>query len=125
MDETPVHNPILWEKGIRAMLGVPLFGDDAVVGVLHVGRLESRPFTRDDTELLQVAAERVAGALHARKVAVESAAADRLERSLTPARLPTLPGLELAARYAPAESRGIGGDWYDAFTVPDGRLWLI
>ena len=42
-----------------------------------------------------------------------------------PARLPALPGLELAARYAPAEGRGIGGDWYDAFTVPDGRLWLI
>jgi putative methionine-R-sulfoxide reductase with GAF domain len=125
VDETTVHNPILWEKGIRSMLGVPLFGDDAVVGVLHVGRLEQRPFSRSDTELLQVAAERVAGALHARQVAVEAAVADLLERSLMPTRLPALPGLELAARYAPAEGRGIGGDWYDAFTVPDGRLWLI
>jgi sigma-B regulation protein RsbU (phosphoserine phosphatase) len=125
VDETTVHNPILWEKGIRTMLGVPLFGDDAVVGVLHVGRLEQRPFSRSDTELLQVAAQRVSGALHARQVAVESAAADLLERSLMPTRLPALPGLELAARYAPAEGRGIGGDWYDAFTVPDGRLWLI
>jgi putative methionine-R-sulfoxide reductase with GAF domain len=125
VDETTVHNPILWEKGIRSMLGVPLFGDDAVVGVLHVGRFAPRPFTRAETELLQVAAERVAGAIHARHSAVESAVAEQLERSLMPARLPSPSGLHMAARYVPAEGRGVGGDWYDAFIVPDGRLWLV
>jgi hypothetical protein len=125
VDETTVHNPILWEKGIRTMLGVPLFGEDAVIGVLHVGRLEPKPFSRADAELLQVAAERVAGAIHSRQLVVETAAADMLERGLMPVRLPTLPGIQLAARYVPAESRAIGGDWYDAFTLPDGRLWLV
>lgn len=48
-----------------------------------------------------------------------------LERSLQPSRLPRLPGVELAARYVTAESRLIGGDWYDAFTVPSGQLWLV
>lgn len=125
VDATTVANPILWEKGIRTMLGVPLLSNENVIGVLHVGRLDGRPFTEDDAELLQIAAERVAGATLARRLAVEAAAAMLLERSLMPSTLPRCDGLELAARYIPAESRLIGGDWYDAFTVPSGDLWLV
>jgi phosphoserine phosphatase RsbU/P len=125
VDSTTVSNPILWEKGIRKMLGVPLRSGDEVIGVLHVGRLDDRAFTRGDTALLQVAAERVVVALQSRQLAVESAAARLLERSLQPGRLPHLPGVQLAARYVTAENRLIGGDWYDAFTVPSGQLWLI
>ena len=125
VDSTTVANPILWEKGIRKMLGVPLLSGEDVIGVLHVGRLDDRPFTAADAELLQVAAERVVGATHARQLAVESAAARLLERSLQPGRLPRLPGVQLAARYVTGESRLIGGDWYDAFTVPSGQLWLV
>ncbi len=115
-----VANPILWEKGVRVMLGVPLLSNDEVIGVLHVGRLDDRGFTGDDAELLQVAADRVAAAVQAQRLAVESAAARLLERSLQPTRLPTVPGLRLAGRYVPAESRTIGGDWYDAFTAAVG-----
>jgi len=125
VDSTTVANPILWEKGIRTMLGVPLLSGEDVFGVLHVGRLDHRRFTDHDAELLQVAAERVAGATLARQLAIESAAARLLERSLQPSRLPRLPGVQLAARYVTAESRLIGGDWYDAFTVPSGQLWLV
>ena len=125
VDSTTVANPILWEKGIRKMLGVPLLNGEDLIGVLHVGRFDDRPFTGNDAELLQVAAERVAGATHARQLAIESAAAALLERSLQPSRLPRLPGVQLSARYVPAESRLVGGDWYDAFTVPSGQLWLI
>jgi GAF domain-containing protein len=111
VDSTTVANPILWEKGIRKMLGVPLLNGEDVFGVLHVGRFDDRPFTGNDAELLQVAAERVAGATHARQLAIESAAAALLERSLQPSRLPRLPGVQLSARYVPAESRLVGGDW--------------
>jgi len=62
VDSTTVANPLLWEKGIRKMLGVPLLNGEDVIGVLHVGRFDDRPFTDNDAELLQVAAERVAGA---------------------------------------------------------------
>ena len=62
VDSTTVANPILWEKGISKMLGVPLLSGEDVLGVLHVGRLDDRPFTGHDAELLQVVAERVAGA---------------------------------------------------------------
>ena len=63
VDSTTVANPILWERGIKAMLGVPLLRNDTVLGVLHVGRLEPRPFDEEDVELLHVVAERVSGAM--------------------------------------------------------------
>jgi sigma-B regulation protein RsbU (phosphoserine phosphatase) len=125
VDATTVANPILWEKGIQVMLGVPLMSGDKVLGVLHVGRLEARPFTQEDTELLEVVAERVAGAIQHRQVAIEQAAARWLERSLLPSSLPRCAGLELAARYAPADNRIAGGDWYDVFTLPSGDLWIV
>jgi sigma-B regulation protein RsbU (phosphoserine phosphatase) len=124
VDSTTVANPILWEKGIRVMLGVPLMVGDEAIGVLHVGRLADYPFSTADAELLQVVAERIAGAIQARQSAVERAATVLLERSLLPGRLPTCPGLEFATRYlTPEES--LGGDWYDAFTVPSGDLWVV
>ena len=89
VDATTVANPILWEKGIKVMLGVPLLAADRVLGVIHVGRLEHRPFTDHDVALLQVVADRVAGAIQSRSLAVERAAAALLERSLLPERLPS------------------------------------
>ncbi|HEY0871159.1 MAG TPA: GAF domain-containing SpoIIE family protein phosphatase [Acidothermaceae bacterium] len=124
VDSTTVANPILWEKGIRTMLGVPLLVGDEVLGVLHVGRLEHRPFNSSDAELLQVVADRVAGAVQARQLAVERAATALLERSLLPGRLPDCAGLEFAARYITPEEP-VGGDWYDVFTVPSGDLWVV
>ena len=84
VDSTTVSNPLLWEKGIQVMLGVPLLGEEAVIGVLHVGRLENRPFGEEDTVLLQVAADRIAGAIQTRALAIERAATLLLERSLLP-----------------------------------------
>jgi putative methionine-R-sulfoxide reductase with GAF domain len=124
VDATTVANPILWEKGIRTMLGVPLVSGEEAVGVLHVGRLEPKLFTVEDVDLLEVVAERVVGAAQHRELALEQAAARLLERSLLPSSLPKCDGLELAARYAPVTKRIVGGDWYDVFTLPSGRMWL-
>jgi serine phosphatase RsbU (regulator of sigma subunit) len=107
------------------MLGVPLQSGDELLGVLHVGRLVENAFTEDDVKLLQIAADRVATALQARQVAIATAAARLLERGLQPTRLPRVAGLDLAARYVPAEGRAVGGDWYDSFLLPSGALWLV
>jgi sigma-B regulation protein RsbU (phosphoserine phosphatase) len=122
---TTVTNPILWEKGIRVMLGVPLLSADKVIGVLHVGRLEDRPFTEADAVLMGVVADRVAGAVQTHQLAIERAAAGLLERSLLPPTLPSCAGVEFAARYVTAEGRAVGGDWYDVFTLPSGTLWVV
>jgi serine phosphatase RsbU (regulator of sigma subunit) len=125
IDETTVADPILWERGIQSMLGVPLVVAGKVIGVLHVGALETRHFTTEDAELLELAADRVALATQARLLEIERAAARLLERSLLPPSLAVCPGLEFAVRYVSAEGRGVGGDWYDLFRLPSGDLWVI
>lgn len=51
--------------------------------------------------------------------------AQALQRNMLPATLPAFPGLQTAARYAPArDGLDIGGDWYDGFLLPDGALGL-
>jgi phosphoserine phosphatase RsbU/P len=125
VDASTVANPLLWEKGIRAMLGVPLLNGDELLGVLHVGSLSERRFTATESDVLAYVAVRIAAAIQARQLESERGAAKVLQRSLLPSRLPDLPGFEFAARYVPTEIGGVGGDWYDAFVVPDGRLWVM
>src|SRR5919198_638689 len=58
VDHGEVLNPILREKGIKSLLGVPLLARGRVLGVVHVGMLRPRHFTPEDVELMQRAAER-------------------------------------------------------------------
>jgi hypothetical protein len=125
VDATTVTNPILWEKGVKVMLGVPLLGADDVMGVLHVGRVAQRPFGARDAELLAVVATRVAASIQARQLAAEKDAAYLLEQSLVPGKLPSWSGLDIATRYVTAESRSVGGDWYDLFALPTGERWIV
>ncbi|MFJ8826692.1 PP2C family protein-serine/threonine phosphatase [Streptomyces sp. NPDC102467] len=48
-----------------------------------------------------------------------------LQRGMLPQDLPGAPGVRLAVRYSPANhGLNVGGDWYDAFDMPDGRIGL-
>jgi serine phosphatase RsbU (regulator of sigma subunit) len=48
-----------------------------------------------------------------------------LQRGMLPRDLPVARGVRLAVRYSPAyQGLNVGGDWYDAFTMPDGRIGL-
>lgn len=125
VNQDTVTDPALWQKGLRSILGAPMMRDEQVIGVLHVGRLDERAFTAEDTQLLMVAADRVAGAVTAQQLAAEISAMELLERSLLPSRFPDVAGMQFASRYVAAADRTIGGDWYDAFTLPDGALWLV
>ena len=124
VDHTTVLNPILMEKGIRSLLGVPLMVNGKVIGVLHVGSLTPRRFTSDDASLLQLAADRAALAVQSLRSADDRIAAAALQRSLLPSALPTAPGLQIAARYVPG-SGAVGGDWYDVFVLPSGELGVV
>jgi signal transduction histidine kinase len=67
VDHAEVLNPILRQKGIRSLLGVPLIVEGRTLGVLHVGTLYVRRFTEEDMRFLNIAADRVALAIdHAR-----------------------------------------------------------
>jgi phosphoserine phosphatase RsbU/P len=124
VDHTTVRNPLLVDRGIKSLLGVPLLAGGKVIGVLHVGSLSGRPFGQQDARLLQLAADRAALALHSIMSQDDALAAVALQRSLLPTALPAVPGLDLAARYV-AGSGTVGGDWYDVFVLPDGKLGVV
>src|SRR3954470_12714276 len=55
-----VLNPILRQKGVRSLLGVPMRTRDRLVGVLHIGAFQPQRFHARDVELLSLVADRVA-----------------------------------------------------------------
>jgi serine phosphatase RsbU (regulator of sigma subunit)/anti-sigma regulatory factor (Ser/Thr protein kinase) len=127
VDHAEILNPILREKGIRSLLGVPLVSQGELIGVLHVGTLTPRTFTHDDAIVLQLAAARAAPALERARLfdalEREHDAAVGLQRSLLPHRLPAIVGAPVAARYLPARD-DVGGDWYDVMTLNRGLIGL-
>ncbi|MBV8171434.1 MAG: MASE1 domain-containing protein [Candidatus Eremiobacteraeota bacterium] len=49
--------------------------------------------------------------------------AETLQAAFLPSELPVRPDLRFDALYLPAEQEAlVGGDWYDAFELPDGRI---
>jgi phosphoserine phosphatase RsbU/P len=124
VDHSTVLNPLLLAKGIRSLVGVPLLVHGAVLGVLHVGTLRDRVFTADDAALLQLAADRAALAVQSLRAREDHSAALALQRSLVPTALPAVAGVEIAARYVPGSGH-VGGDWYDLFVLPSGKLALV
>ena len=126
VDHETVLNPILFQKGIRALAGVPLIVHGEVLGVLHVGTKSQRRVTQEEVELLQLVGDRVALALQARLVDRARMVTEAFQRTFLPDVLPYVPGLRVASRYLPAASAvGLGGDWYDTFVLPSGEIVLV
>jgi anti-sigma regulatory factor (Ser/Thr protein kinase)/putative methionine-R-sulfoxide reductase with GAF domain len=126
VDHGDVLNPILRQKGIRSLLGVPLPVAGRVIGVLHVGTLRPRDFTENDARLLQLAADRAAPVIENARMYEERRLVEALQRTLLPGPLPQIVGMTLSARYEPASVAGrIGGDWYDVFRLAQGRIGLV
>ena len=61
--DADVLNPILREKGVKSLLGVPLLEHGRVIGVVHVGTLTQRDFDARDVEFLEIVAARAALAI--------------------------------------------------------------
>ena len=125
VDHGDILNPILRQKGIRSLLGVPLIVENRVIGVLHVGSLTPREFTDDDATLLQSAGDRAALAIEHAQSLEQRRVAESLQRTLLPQDLAGIAGIEVAARYMPAaQAERLGGDWYDLFPLERGRIGI-
>jgi serine phosphatase RsbU (regulator of sigma subunit)/anti-sigma regulatory factor (Ser/Thr protein kinase) len=125
MTDDGVVNSVLLRSGVRSLLGVPMLAGTALVGVMHVGSRTPRLFDARDTAVLQLAADQIAVSLRAEHNQAERTAARTLQQSLMPTRLPDVDGLEMASRFVPAEAFGVGGDWFDVFTLPSGTLGIV
>jgi anti-sigma regulatory factor (Ser/Thr protein kinase)/putative methionine-R-sulfoxide reductase with GAF domain len=127
VNHADILNPILREKGIRSLLGVPLIVEGQLIGVLHVGSLQPRTFGQNDLSVLQLAAARAAPAIERASLAEaldhEHKVSRALQRSLLPKNLGAIVGVRMAARYLPAREE-VGGDWYDMFELPRGRVGI-
>ena len=117
-----VSGTIAAEPG--GIVRVPLRADEYEMGALRLLFAEERTVAPEEAELVELVADRVARAIvHARVYDHVRATAVTLQRSLLPADLPALPGYEVAVRYLPGqEGSEVGGDFYDAFPLSDGRF---
>lgn len=122
----PAYSRILTALGTHTALLVPLRIRGRTVGVLACCAAE-RQFGPAELRLVVELARRISPAVDtAGELQRERSAAAALQQSVLPEQLPTLPGIELAAGYRPAtEGMNVGGDWYDAFRLPDGRVGLV
>jgi signal transduction histidine kinase len=128
VDRADIFNPILREKGIKSLLGVPLIAGDAVVGVLHVGALTPRTFSDEDVELLRLAADRAAIAIdHARAYEAERGARLRLEhvQAVTDAALAHLELDDLLAVLLPRIRQVLGADTCAVLLLDEHRQELV
>lgn len=117
------HLELITAFGPRSVLSVPVIVHDHVIGALTLASGESgRRFDRRDVELAEELARRCATAVdHARLYSERAHIASTLQRSLLPAELPDIPGVEAAARFRPAgEANEVGGDFYDLFSTQGG-----
>jgi serine phosphatase RsbU (regulator of sigma subunit)/anti-sigma regulatory factor (Ser/Thr protein kinase) len=128
VDHADILNPILREKGISSLLGIPLIVEGNLIGVLHVGSITPRTFGERDLAVLQVAAARAAPAIERARLLAElereHEVAILLQRSLLPRRLPQVAGISVAARYLAARDE-VGGDWYDVIELPRGLIGVV
>jgi PAS domain S-box-containing protein len=109
---------------VGSLLAVPLLERGRVLGSVQVGTLTSRDFDPETVDVMRLLADRVALAIaRTRLYERERHIAQELQHSLLPKRLPEIPGVALAARYRPGDDGlSVGGDWYDAVTLPGGRV---
>ena len=107
------------EGDSRAM---PLVARDRTVGLMRVAG--ARHEDGGEIDIWDELALRIAVAIDAAQIyAREHHVADTLQRALLPEELPRDDHLTFDAAYLPgAQEAAVGGDWYDAFRLPDGRI---
>ena len=117
--------PFLRAIGASSYMAVPLRARGGRVGALVLVRTEpGRHYGREDLELASEIASRAALAIEAARVYErDHEIAVSLQQALLPPALDEVAGLAVATRYeAGHEHLQIGGDWYDAVRLPDGRI---
>jgi Stage II sporulation protein E (SpoIIE)/GAF domain len=127
VDARTCDDPWILAMGLRGLAAYPIEGlDGDLLGTLFVADTEPRDWTADDLAILASLAD-----LGASKVTLRGAArrADAMAELLQHSMLTDLPQvshIQLVSRYLPAQdSAQVGGDWYDAFVLPDGVTALV
>ncbi len=111
--------------GEAQRLRVPLVVRGETIGTMLLARSsEQGTFDESESAFLTEVAHRTALAIkNAELYEREHRVSQALQAASLPKSVPAVPWLETDAVYVPGSSEAqIGGDWYDAFRLPDGRL---
>jgi sigma-B regulation protein RsbU (phosphoserine phosphatase) len=122
------------EQNVRTLIAVPLQTRDQIIGLIYVDSPSlTREFTKDDLAMLTVMANVAAIRIEQSRFAEMEKGRQIMERDLEqaamiqrqylPSAAPTVSGLELAGYNAPC--RTVGGDYYDFFAYPTGRVAMV
>jgi len=125
---TSDHLALLRGLKVRSLMIVPLPARGGILGAMTLGSVRSgRRYSDEELTLAGDLAVRAATALeNVRLYEERDRAAQALQRSLLPSRLPEIPGAEIAARFQPfTEADLIGGDFYDVFEVAPHSWALV
>ena len=112
---------------VRSYLAAPVTSrSGAVLGAVFLGHHQPRAFDERDERLVGGMSALLAVALDTAGLFQErERVATALQESLLPPLLPTVPGVDLAARYrATGAGNLVGGDFYDVFQTGEGD-WAV
>ncbi|HEY6234373.1 MAG TPA: SpoIIE family protein phosphatase [Candidatus Elarobacter sp.] len=142
---SPQEQALARALGVRVALVVPILIEGVCAGMLGAGRAADARFTAQDRGLAEILGAQVSARLRELHAVTRMRdALDALEESdrrlreqlrrkeqivetlqqiYIPRAFPTVPGISFDAVYISAEDDArVGGDWYDVFRLPDGRL---
>jgi serine phosphatase RsbU (regulator of sigma subunit) len=111
----------------RAWVGLPLLAAGRALGALRFSFTRPQKISQEAGVFLEALAGQCALAVErATLFEREHRTAETLQRSLLPDRLPVVKGLVLAQRFRSGSRHvQVGGDWYDAFVLQDGRVAAV
>ena len=114
----------LRELGLTTVNSYPVCGRQEILGTFIIASRREGAFTEQTRKLANVLALLIANALDQWTLFERThRVADRLQRALLPETFPQADGVRFFGAYRPASDEAeVGGDWYDAFALPDGRI---
>ena len=133
MDDAFKGRMSIVEQKVHTMMAAPLQTKERIIGLLYVDSpFIVRPFSKDDLDLLTVMANVAAIRIETARLAEIEEAERIMQRDLSqaaeiqggvlPATAPHIAGADLAGFNSAC--RTVGGDYYDFFPYPDGRVAL-
>lgn len=124
------YQELLAEVGLHSVIVCPLRARGRTLGAMTLINAESsRAFDQSDLTFCEELASRAAVAVdNSRLATARRITAVTLQESLLPARLPDIPGWQVAGLYRPGavdEETEVGGDFYDLFETEHGWMVLL
>jgi serine phosphatase RsbU (regulator of sigma subunit)/PAS domain-containing protein len=113
-------------EGIRSFVAVPIELADRVYGVLTANSASPNAFDERDLRVMSELARHAEAAIqNALLFEQERQIAETLQDALLAEEPPEVEGLEMATLYRAAAGAMVGGDLYDIWVLPDGKVAVM